>query len=183
MALVKVVEVDQIEVKGEYSIQVRQATKVLDDGKQIGGVSYHRHVVHPDSSLAGEDAKVAKIATALFDDDCKEAWQLSQHGYPSGDPSDEWLLAQLQKYCDSRRIEHYPEAIEAVEAVEGVEAVESVEEELWAEGDELPDDIEIGDVKVEAVEAVESVDAVEAVEAKSKDTKASLLSMIAEESE
>ena len=51
MALEKVVEVDQIEVKGEYSIQVRQATKVLDDGNQIGGVSYHRHVVHIDEIL------------------------------------------------------------------------------------------------------------------------------------
>ena len=106
MALEKVVEVDQIEVKGEYSIQVRQATKVLDDGKQIGGVSYHRHVVHPNSSLDNEDAKVAKIAEALFDDDCKEAWQLQQHGYPSGDPSDSWSKAQLGKYCDSRSIDY-----------------------------------------------------------------------------
>ena len=74
MALEKVVETDLIEIKGEYSIQVRQATRVLDDGKQIGGVSYHRHVVHPNSSLDNEDAKVAKIAEALFDDDCKQAW-------------------------------------------------------------------------------------------------------------
>ena len=106
MALEKVVETDLIEIKGEYSIQVRQATKVLDDGKQIGGVSYHRHVVHPNSSLDNEDAKVAKIAEALFDDDCKEAWQLSQHGYPSGDPSDSWSKAQLGKYCDSRSIDY-----------------------------------------------------------------------------
>ena len=62
MALEKVVEVDQIEVKGDYSIQVRQATKVLDDGVQIGGVSYHRHVVHPHMNWSGEDAKVKKIA-------------------------------------------------------------------------------------------------------------------------
>ena len=47
MALEKVVEVDQIEVKGDYSIQVRTATKVMDNGSQIGGISYHRHVVHP----------------------------------------------------------------------------------------------------------------------------------------
>ena len=80
MALVKVVEVDQIEVKGEYSIQVRQATKVLDDGKQIGGVSYHRHVVHPDGDWSGDDAKVKKIADALFDDDCKEAYASSSLG-------------------------------------------------------------------------------------------------------
>ena len=121
MALVKVVEVDQIEVKGEYSIQVRQATKVLDDGKQIGGVSYHRHVVHPDSSLAGEDAKVAKIATALFDDDCKEAWQLSQHGYPSGDPYASWTKAQLGKYCSSHSID-YEESDNKAQLVAKIEA-------------------------------------------------------------
>jgi hypothetical protein len=76
----------------------------LDDGKQIGGVSYHRHVVHPHSDWSGEDAKVAKIATALFDDDCKEAWQLSQHGYPSGDPSASWSKEQLQKYLTHRGV-------------------------------------------------------------------------------
>ena len=58
------------------------------------------------------------------------------------------------------------EAVEAVEAVEGVEEVEAVKEELWAEGDDLPEGVEVGDVKVEAVEAVEAVNAVEAVEAK-----------------
>ena len=46
-----------------------------------------------------------------------------------------------------------------------MDAVEAVEEELWAEDDDLPEDVEIGDVKVEAVEAVEGVEAVEAVEA------------------
>ena len=155
MALEKVVEVDQIEVKGEYSIQVRQATKVLDDGKQIGGVSYHRHVVHPNSDWSNDDPKVKKIADSLFDDDCKEAWQLQQHGYPSGDPSDSWTKAQLQKYCDSRRIEHYPEAVEAVEAQDAV---------LDEDGEEVSP-------------------AVEAVEAQDADTKASLLAAIDEASE
>ena len=82
MALEKVVEVDQIEVKGEYSIQVRTATKVLDDGKQIGGISYHRHVVHPDSILEGQDAKVKKIAEALWGDEEKEAWKKLQNPEP-----------------------------------------------------------------------------------------------------
>jgi hypothetical protein len=104
MALEKVVEVDQIEVKGEYSIQVRTATKVLDDGKQIGSVGYHRHVVHPDSILEGQDAKVVKIAEALFDADCKEAWFVSQNGHPSGEPADSWSEAQLQKYCSKHSV-------------------------------------------------------------------------------
>ena len=104
MALEKVVEVDQIEVKGEYSIQVRTATKVLDDGKQIGSVGYHRHVVHPDSILEGQDAKVVKIAEALFDADCKEAYYVSQNGHPSGEPADSWSEAQLQTYCSKHSV-------------------------------------------------------------------------------
>ena len=104
MALEKVVEVDQIEVKGEYSIQVRTATKVMDDGKQIGSVGYHRHVVHPDSILTSEDAKVKKIAEALFDADCKEAWFVSQNGHPSGEPADSWSKAQLQTYCSKHSV-------------------------------------------------------------------------------
>ena len=98
MALEKVVEVDQIEVKGEYSIQVRTATKVMDNGKQIGSVGYHRHVVHPDSILTSEDAKVKKIAEALWGDTEKEAWFVSQNGHPSGEPSDSWTAVQLKQY-------------------------------------------------------------------------------------
>ena len=123
MALEKVVEVDQIEVVGDYSIQVRQATKVLDDGVQIGGVSYHRHVVHPNMNWSSEDAKVKKIADALFDADCKEAWHLSQHGYPSGDPSDSWTLAQLQKYCRSHNVD-YEESDNKAQLVAKIEAAE-----------------------------------------------------------
>jgi len=104
MALEKVVEVDQIEVKGEYSIQVRRATKVLDNGKQIGGVAYHRHVVHPDSILEGQDAKVKKIAKALWGDTEKEAYYVSQNGHPSGEPADSWTEAQLQKYCSKHSV-------------------------------------------------------------------------------
>ena len=121
MALEKIQEVDLIEIKGEYSIQVRQATKVLDDGKQIGGVSYHRHVVHPNSNWSGEDAKVKKIADALFDADCKEAWHLEQNGYPSGDPSDSWSKVQLQKYCRDHSID-YEESDNKSQLVAKIEA-------------------------------------------------------------
>ena len=106
MALEKVVEVDQIEVKGEYSIQVRTATKVMDDGKQIGSVGYHRHVVHPDSILEGQDAKVKKIAEALWGDTEKEAWFVSQNGHPSGEPADSWSKEQLQRYLSKHSVEY-----------------------------------------------------------------------------
>ena len=98
MALEKIVEVDKVELVGDYSIQVRTATKVMDGGSQIGSTSYHRHVVHPNSNWENEDAKVKKIADVLFDADCKEAYFVLQNGYPSGEPSDSWTEGQLQKY-------------------------------------------------------------------------------------
>ena len=106
MALEKVVEVDQIEVKGDYSIQVRTATKVMDNGSQIGSTSYHRHVVHPNSILASEDAKVKKIAEALWGDTEKEAWFVSQNGHPSGEPSNSWTAVQLQKYLNNNGVSY-----------------------------------------------------------------------------
>jgi hypothetical protein len=86
MALTKIQVVEQIEVVGEYSVQVRQTTKVMENmvsgsgGTQIGSDSYHRHVVHPNHDWSNEDAKVKKICDALFDDDCKEAWASSSLG-------------------------------------------------------------------------------------------------------
>ena len=106
MALEKIQVVDQIEVVGEYAVQVRQTTKVMDDGVQIGGESYHRHVVHPNHDWSNEDEKVKKICDALFDADCKEAYQLVMHGYPSGDPANSWSKENLQKYCDGFNIDY-----------------------------------------------------------------------------
>ena len=106
MALEKVVEVDQIEVKGDYSIQVRTATKVMDDGSQIGSTSYHRHVVHPNSILTSEDAKVKKIAEALWGDAEKEAYFVSVNGHPSGEPANSWTAVQLQKYLSNNGVSY-----------------------------------------------------------------------------
>ena len=168
MALTKEVKYDKIEVVGDMkAVQCRQATVFSEDGKEHSR-SFHRHVLHPDSDISGEPQETQDICNAVWTDAVKADWFLKQHEYPSGDPSDSWTLAQLQKYCDDNDIKHYPEAVEAVDAVEAVEEV------LWAEGDELPEGVEVGDVKTEAVEGVD------AVEAKAKDTKASLLSAIAE---
>ena len=122
MALEKIQVVDQIEVVGEYSVQVRQVTKVMDDGVQIGGESYHRHVVHPNHDWSNEDAKVKKICDALFDADCIEAYFVLQHGYPSGSASESWTKAQLQKYCDDRSIA-YEESDTKAELITKIESV------------------------------------------------------------
>ncbi len=104
MALEKLVEVDQIEVKGDYTIQVRTATKVMDGNSQIGSTSYHRHVVKPNSILTSEDARVKKIAEALWGDTEKEAYFVHSNGHPSGEPANSWTVVQLKQYLSNNGV-------------------------------------------------------------------------------
>jgi hypothetical protein len=46
-----------------------------------------------------------------------------ENGYPSGDPSDSWELAQLQKYCRSHSID-YEESDNKAQLVAKIEAAE-----------------------------------------------------------
>jgi hypothetical protein len=46
MALTKEVVVDKIEVIESGSVQVRTATRIVEDGNVISS-SYHRHIVKP----------------------------------------------------------------------------------------------------------------------------------------
>jgi hypothetical protein len=65
MALIKEVVIDKIEVLESGSIQVRQATRVLEDDKVLS-TSYHRHVLEKNANLTNEDPKVAAVATAAW---------------------------------------------------------------------------------------------------------------------
>jgi len=67
MALVKEVVIDKIEVMESGVIQVRQATRVLEDDVVLS-TSYHRHVLERDADLTNEDPKVAAVATAAWAD-------------------------------------------------------------------------------------------------------------------
>jgi hypothetical protein len=65
MSLVKEVVIDKIEVLESGSIQVRQATRVLEDDVVLS-TSYHRHVLEKDADLTNEDPKVAAVAAAAW---------------------------------------------------------------------------------------------------------------------
>ena len=65
MALIKEVVIDKIEVLESGSIQVRQATRVLEDGEVLS-TSYHRHVLEKGADLTKEDPKVVAVATAAW---------------------------------------------------------------------------------------------------------------------
>uniref|UniRef100_A0A6H1ZUC5 Uncharacterized protein n=1 Tax=viral metagenome TaxID=1070528 RepID=A0A6H1ZUC5_9ZZZZ len=63
--LEKLVIIDQIEVLESGHVQVRQATKIMEDGKEISK-TYHRHVLSPGDPLEGQDEKVQAIAKAVW---------------------------------------------------------------------------------------------------------------------
>jgi hypothetical protein len=86
MALTKETVVDKIEVLELGQVQVRTATRVLEDGTQLSQ-SYHRHVVVPsvktdgswgDTDISGEDARVQAIANATWTAEVKTAFQEQQ---------------------------------------------------------------------------------------------------------
>ena len=74
MAITKTTEITKIEVVGKYkAVQVRTDTVIKEDDIEISR-SPHRHVIHPDSDISGEDAEVQAVANAVWTDDVKDAW-------------------------------------------------------------------------------------------------------------
>ena len=83
MALTKETIVDKIEVVENGVVQVRTATRVLEDGVALSQ-AYHRHFLEPsteidgswvDTDISGEDARVQAVATATWTSAVKTAWQ------------------------------------------------------------------------------------------------------------
>ena len=80
MAITKTLENDKIEVVNKWNIQVRTATVIKEDGKELTR-SFHRHVLTPgtlDASdnlvatdISGEDADVQAICNAAWTDQVK----------------------------------------------------------------------------------------------------------------
>ena len=74
MALTKEIITDKIEVLEMGQVQVRTATRVLEDGVALSS-SFHRHVLAPGDDLSGQDAKVSAIATATWTPEVVTAWE------------------------------------------------------------------------------------------------------------
>ena len=83
MALTKETVIDKIEVLEMGNVQVRKATRVLEDGKVLSS-SFHRHVLEPstkdsgswaDTDISGQDARVQAIANATWTAEVKTAFQ------------------------------------------------------------------------------------------------------------
>ena len=65
MALTKETVTDKIETLENGTIQVRTATRVLEDGEVLSS-SFHRHVLTPGQDLTDQDPKVSAIANAVW---------------------------------------------------------------------------------------------------------------------
>ena len=83
MAITKETVVDRVEVLEMGQVQVRAATKILEDGNELNR-SFHRHVLEPsvknedaweDTDISSEDAKVQAICNAVWTDQVKTAYQ------------------------------------------------------------------------------------------------------------
>ena len=77
MALDKQVVVDKIEVVEVGVVQVRTATRIVEDGNVIS-TSYHRHTVAPGQDYSNEDARVQAICAATHTAEVIAAYQAMQ---------------------------------------------------------------------------------------------------------
>ena len=71
--ITKEIEYDKIEVVSTWNIQVRKATKIMeeqsDGSKKELTRSFHRHVLQPFKSVKGEDGKWTHTATDISKED------------------------------------------------------------------------------------------------------------------
>jgi hypothetical protein len=65
MALTKEQVIDKIEVVENGVLQVRQVTRIMEDGKELSS-SYHRWSFAPGDDVSDQPANVQAIATAAW---------------------------------------------------------------------------------------------------------------------
>ena len=99
--ITKEIEYDKIEVVSSWSIQVRKATKIMEEGSDGSKTelsrNFHRHVLQPFNSvkndddswthtatdISGEAASVQAIANAAWTDDVKAAYKAMREAQES----------------------------------------------------------------------------------------------------
>ena len=86
MALTKEIIVDKVEVLELGNVQVRTATRIMEDGTELSS-SFHREVLVPsdkssgswaDTDISGQDAKVQAICNAVWTSEVKTAYQVAE---------------------------------------------------------------------------------------------------------
>jgi hypothetical protein len=65
MSLTKEQSIDKIEITQDGTVQVRQVTKIMEDGKELSS-SYHRWSFAPGSDVSAQPANVQAIAAIAW---------------------------------------------------------------------------------------------------------------------
>jgi hypothetical protein len=71
--LTKEVVVDKMEILEDGTIQVRTATRILEDGKVLSQ-SFHRHVISPGQDYSNEATRVKAVADTVQTQAVKDAY-------------------------------------------------------------------------------------------------------------
>jgi hypothetical protein len=77
MALTKEQTIDKVEVIENGTLQVRQVTRILEDGNQLSS-SYHRWSFAPGSDVSDQPANVQAIAAAAWTPEVIAAYAAAQ---------------------------------------------------------------------------------------------------------
>lgn len=75
--LEKITVTDKIEVLENGSVQVRTATRIVEDGN-ILSTSFHRHVIQPGEDYSQEETKVQAICSVTHTPEVVAAFLASQ---------------------------------------------------------------------------------------------------------
>ena len=77
MSLTKTTTVDQITVNENGTVLYRQATRIMEDGKQLSQ-TYHRSSLTPAQDLTGVPANVVAICNTAWTAEIVAAYQAAQ---------------------------------------------------------------------------------------------------------
>lgn len=74
MSLSKEVLIDKIEVVENGIVQVRQVTRIMEDGVQLSS-SYHRWSLTPGQDVSDQDVRVQAVCSAVWTPEVISAYQ------------------------------------------------------------------------------------------------------------
>jgi DNA-binding transcriptional LysR family regulator len=77
MALTKEVIIDQITITENGTVLYREATRIMEDGKQLSQ-TYHRTSLAPEADLTGVPANVAAICNLTWTPEVISAYKAQQ---------------------------------------------------------------------------------------------------------
>ena len=77
MSLTKEQVIDKVEVVENGTLQVRQVTRIMEDGKQLSSF-YHRWSFTPGSDVSDQPANVQAIANAAWTQQIIAAYEAAQ---------------------------------------------------------------------------------------------------------